>query len=338
MYNPFSYILLLTKRITKHSNFTYIRMIGAMIIFILCMVILVKWNTIPHIEDEAEILIEKNKDLKNDSLHVSVSVQRTNLSFNSPLCKNIGLSVSMFGGFERYNYNDVIDNCTMDSLKYYFNQKGINENTDSSNVIIYFKGKSQLYGSNVFELGKYNVSDYLIQKANGNIVFCTPSKVKKDSSGVFIEQCGFYLNNSSEPQQQILANLYNSRTRLSNYYINIMRLEDISQCYYKLKIKSLNYAFDDINHLKIDFGGATDFSSINPSPDIVTFSGIEYSNKDKIRKILFDGELKMFCQFHDTNGIQNTRIYLLTTIATLFFGVFMKLLYDIVVYSIKRKL
>ena len=53
-------------------------------------------------------------------------------------------------------------------------------------------------------------------------------------------------------------------------------------------------------------------------------NGFEYTNKEKIDKIKRNG-LTVFCQFLEATGLQNVRIYLLSTIATLFFGIFIKL-------------
>lgn len=88
------------------------------------------------------------------------------------------------------------------------------------------------------------------------------------------------------------------------------RLEDISQAYYNLKINSVTA--DSIN-LKIDFVGVTDFSYMNPMPDKISMSSIEFNDPVKIFKIRANG-LRFHAHFKELDNWQVIRLFVVTAI------------------------
>lgn len=96
------------------------------------------------------------------------------------------------------------------------------------------------------------------------------------------------------------------------------RLEDISQAYYNLKIKS---ATTDSINLKIDFVGVTDFSYMDPMPDKVTMSSIEFNDPVKIFKIRADG-LRFHAHFKELDNWQVIRQFSVTAIMSGLFIIF----------------
>lgn len=100
-------------------------------------------------------------------------------------------------------------------------------------------------------------------------------------------------------------------------YINTMisvpnwfTLEDISQQYYKIQLKSEK--IDSIS-LRIDFCGVTEFSHMIPEPDERGMSYIVFSDTKKINRILTNG-LEFHASFKELSNMQQIRLFLLTSI------------------------
>ncbi len=103
------------------------------------------------------------------------------------------------------------------------------------------------------------------------------------------------------------------------YYtlMRLLRMEDISQFNYSLVIDDKSLC---LNSLELDFGGPVEIKGIWPTPDIVEPSRIVYDSKDKISMIKETGTIKMFCQSLESATIQNVRLFILTTLASLCFA------------------
>lgn len=95
---------------------------------------------------------------------------------------------------------------------------------------------------------------------------------------------------------------------------SLFRLEDISQAYINIKIKSTT--IDSIVY-KIDFVGATQFSKMEPEPDIVDMSYIIFNDPQKIMKIKLDG-LHFYAKFQELENIQEIRVFTVTAIMSAF--------------------
>ena len=91
---------------------------------------------------------------------------------------------------------------------------------------------------------------------------------------------------------------------------NWFTLEDISQQYYKIQLKSEK--IDSIS-LRIDFCGVTEFSHMIPEPDERGMSYIVFSDTKKINRILING-LEFHASFKELSNMQQIRLFLLTSI------------------------
>lgn len=95
-------------------------------------------------------------------------------------------------------------------------------------------------------------------------------------------------------------------------------LEDISQAYCKFNLKSETI---DSMYLRIDFVGATNFSTIDPVPDDITMSSIAYKDQEKIKRIK-DRGLYFHVKFSEFENRQNVRMFFLTAIMSALFTIF----------------
>lgn len=109
---------------------------------------------------------------------------------------------------------------------------------------------------------------------------------------------------------------------------NILSIWDISQSYYKFKVKSITV---DSMNIKIDFNGASEFSRIYPEPDEIGLSYISYSNPNKISLLRQDG-IEFLVKFKDLEGYQQIRLFAMTGIMG---GLFTVLIFFIFLYPTK---
>lgn len=116
-------------------------------------------------------------------------------------------------------------------------------------------------------------------------------------------------------------------------YLYFLREGDLSQSYYTLRFPHEpkdSAAYNDITKLSIDLGGPTRFVGLNPAPDETTLTGFIYTDPAKLRKIFSKDEFVFFCQYVEASNIQSVRTFLVSTIATFFFGLFLRLLFGLV--------
>lgn len=109
---------------------------------------------------------------------------------------------------------------------------------------------------------------------------------------------------------------------------NIITGWDISQSYYKFKVKSITV---DSMNIKIDFKGASEFSRIFPEPDEIGFSYISYSDPQKISLLKQDG-IEFLVKFKELEGVQQIRLFAMTGIMG---GLFTVLIFFIFLYPTK---
>lgn len=100
---------------------------------------------------------------------------------------------------------------------------------------------------------------------------------------------------------------------------------DMSQYHEKISFRGLRL-FRGLKLLKINYGTAVQISGLNPEPDVLTYDGFEYTDKDKIRFIILNG-LEYHVSIPELANIQLAKIFALTTIVTLLLTLFLKLLW-----------
>ena len=340
MNNPFSFIILFTRKMALGVKSDYVKMLASLAVFIVSIVILIKWNTIPTIQDFVEFDFNASKCSAKDSLRFSIVSTRTRESFNNPSITNIGFYSYIYGRYKRNENEKQKESDVLDSLRYIISKKNLDASIDSTYAILYIKTKFQL--SSINECDKFfNTSYkdvYFVKKDKGNFFEIIENEgVKHDSLGRYLVQRNYISFDTDEANDSINETKYSSIVNSKNNPLRLLRLEDISRCYYSLMINDKNFNSKHISSIRVNFNGATSFSNIDPIPDKLSMSDIVYYDREKIQKICFQKGINMFCIFPDTEGIQDTRKYLLTTLASLMIGVFMKLLYEILESRFKRK-
>lgn len=332
MYNPFNSFILFFHKWTNGTRLDIAKAAASMLVCVGCTLVLLQWDKIPTIEDKISVEKYGVWDSPKDSLRSEIRIQLKHAyAYTNPNRDSSSIEVSA----RSYEHNQKVLDLSiqvMDSIIRAANLQGtINKDSLSAlyviNVLLdseqdfhakdleqkkggWFKEKDYTYYESSLEKrnGKRSCPIYAIFAIHRTDDPNTPEEKKYGEGGV---QC------VNKPQKNRYAlNLHN------------LRMNDISQSYYKLQIDGNLSAIDEISSLAIDFGGATRFAGISPAPDEITESGIIYTDKKKIERIRYNG-LELFCQFLETANIQSIRIYLLTTIATLFFGIFIKILIEI---------
>lgn len=90
----------------------------------------------------------------------------------------------------------------------------------------------------------------------------------------------------------------------------------------------------NMNSLRINFIGATDFSVMNPIPDSCDYNSIVFTDSVKLSQIKSNGII-FHTKFPDMENLQQTRNFVITLILSLLISLFFKSLYDIFRYKIK---
>lgn len=108
------------------------------------------------------------------------------------------------------------------------------------------------------------------------------------------------------------------------------RLEDVSQAYVNLKLETATV--DSIN-LVFDFVGCTEFSAMDPMPDKVTMSSIEFNDPVKIFKIRANG-LRFHAKFVELQNWQSIRVFGVTAIMS---GLLIVLITFIILFFFKLR-
>ena len=119
-------------------------------------------------------------------------------------------------------------------------------------------------------------------------------------------------------------------TSMTSY--NIFSYHDISQSNYIIKLNLPSYKQYD--GLRIDFGGATDFSPMYPSPDRIEMSSIFYNDVEKM-KIISDRGLKFNAKFRELENLQMIRLFFITTLLGFLIGLFFSSLWNLLLLGVE---
>lgn len=239
------------------------------------------------------------------------------------------------------NYTDSIYAAATDKfwswhMKYWHPGSGEKEKKDSLRQIF-----QQLYPNELGESHRYPLYYFSGTSSFSNeFVRSIPDEVKIDTSD------GKYLwtrmrGIQSSPKQWRITSFISGIRWLTSTSSNLGKytsgsyerptwyaLEDITQKYYDFHLIS---ATIDSVQLKFDFVGATDFSLIQPEPDVITMSSIEFTNPDKIFEIKRRG-LQFYAEFKELKNLQTIRMFAVTTILG---GMFLIFLAMIVIAGLK---
>ena len=112
---------------------------------------------------------------------------------------------------------------------------------------------------------------------------------------------------------------------------SIFNYHDISQSNYLIRLDLPSYKNGDA--LKINFGGATEFSPMYPTPDRIEMSSIIYTDTEKL-KIISEQGLRFNAKFKELENLQMIRLFFITTILGFLIGLFFSSLWHILLLGI----
>lgn len=203
-------------------------------------------------------------------------------------------------------FDSVTKNKASDTIKhplFYSSEKiYIKENVFNKNLAIRFNDLETLILDTFPRHNSDSIIKYIVQTHG------------KDKLSKYIESECFYSNSHKEV---IPENKVEHEYRVeSPFHSPILgnpgwfALEDISQQYYNLNIKTLGL---DSLILKVDFVGAADFSKMSPMPDEIDMNSISFYSRSKLIEIERHG-LTFHVAFKELQNKQNIRLFFLTSI------------------------
>lgn len=330
MLNHISYVYHYVKRIVTRRG---VNITIYFFMFLISLIVLIKWNTIRNINDSITFETVKQGDIKNDSLskcsELSISIGNPYIAFSTKglktFCKISYLQnenrskVSQDNNLSRYlNLGDDKSGEKLDFVKNYME--------DDVSTLYVIKAKKDVNA--VFS----NVKNPIVEKLHCDSFDNKPRELiyvrgdLKMNDDVMTQDIVFILANKHYNKYCFYTPNISSSI-INSSVVAWSAMYDISQSYYTLNIDGIS-RYDalktDSVTLEIDFGGATAFSGIKPAPDEVAYSSIKFTDPKKIEEIFRGGELRFYCQFLETCGVQSTRVYILSTVASFFFGLFAK--------------
>lgn len=338
MYNFFSFIWIHFRKWTDGTRKDIVKMILTVTVFLSCFWVLVQWNTVPHYEDNVVIETYRDKSVTNDSLTAYISIRRPYQTFYSLRKDSAGYEVGFIGSYNRDSTEFIGHNENVDSLLDILKTKEPSLSMDSIAVLFNVKAKIHLYISLMSNSANrrdsvYNMTDKACFAVTSFNAYDSINRgfANTEILGIFKDKS---FSEKDKPLFLLSPSIKNKiNTNSSPLYKILFTMCDFSQCYYEFKVKKNNYDMH-ISSLNIDFGGATRFSGIYPVPDCTTSTGIRYTDKDKLLHIESYG-IKFYCQFLESSAVQSLRAYAVTTVATFFFTLFLKILLEVIWRKIK---
>lgn len=213
------------------------------------------------------------------------------------------------------------------------------ENKDS--LIDYFKDKHNYEFDNISDFNHLYYFKSIISKPK-QILFVSNQLSCNDSVHLFESKM---INKNKELAEWYILGKYNETT-LHNFNTkgkladgfsenpSWFRLEDISQAYYNISLDS--WVIDSIK-LRFEFIGATEFSKMQPVPDKITMSSIEFSDPVKILDIKLNG-LKFHAKFTELENKQYIRMFVVTALLSGMIMIFIALFFSgIIKYVIHQR-
>lgn len=329
MFNPFSFIPQFAKKWTDGTRFDLLKTIGALMIWLPSIFLLKVWNEVDTWNDVITInayraeFPDSTETIKADLIQINHPYMAFSNLYENKLIfvYRIYTSTSNKHGF----FNDYrLSNAKESQVADFVNSYGLSNIEQDSITAIYEIGASIYISNNDKKLNYIKKGDSL----PSNDYIKSTACLNNGKTTLNYKRIKIVKNVKSEYNTpDFLWNKSDITISTPKPYKIVFKSKDVSQCYYNLHFES-NTDFK-LDTLRIGFSGAVRFSGINPVPDIYSYNGIEYTDANKIDMIKRNG-ITTYCQFLEAAGIQSIRIYLLSTIATLFFGIFVKLILEII--------
>lgn len=284
-----------------------------LILGIILFWVFLAWNRIPSFGDSIEII----PICDTDNCSVAVSVQHPYFTFNN-------FSEDFFGFWTDYGASTAgvnfsighdslpnpetgsCDSCKTTRLNAEIQDLFPKHRLDSIGTIFEFRVRKELFGN----MNSRNARNKLIN-AWDDSGFSIVKRIAIYDQSICIDSLKVLTGVNKSTSSRVHAGYHGTM-----YYtlMRLFRMEDISQFNYSLSLRG-NTSY--IKRLEVDFGGPVEIKGLWPTPDVVEPSRIVYQSEEKISEIKNSGSIKMFCQSLESVNIQNVRLFILTTLASL---------------------
>lgn len=343
MYNPFSYLFLPLEKWRGGTRLLVLKATGALLAFFVCVYFIFRFAQVQTMENYLQVKkVDRTTGMKHVERPDTFSVKFINyytstsdvLRCNSGTVVHLTMHEDTTATILHDKHTDAAIDSIFKTLPDSTRRHMQVEHWRDSLCLLYQLRSSMklspvphyatiLYGDTI---GGYSKGDRVrnMPSSSSFIASIDNLRLKVDDEDIVCYFKGF----ETEGRFTI-----NSTLDLQRTYQYFFQEGDLSQSYYVLKFpheEKDSAGYYDITRLEIDFSGATRFIGLNPVPDETTLTSICYTDSAKLREIFSRDELRFFCQFAETSNIQGVRTYLVSTIATFFFGVFLRLLFSIV--------
>ena len=323
--------------LNKKSANNYLRFILCSIGVAICAYIYMCWNRIPV----REHYIQVEHCMSNDTTRHPIAYICLNMNYGSIVDKQLPRAHNSFNRFiitSSYkklgfrtpfvcavnNLNDVLGNDLYKEVKDSCEKQGLDEDF----VDIYY-----ISGMQSVDEGDINKSHMVQADTNGTILFGTNDDrifnsglcknygytIQKDE---FLKK-GDYQGKAFSSYAGIILSRIGEVTIhipdiINNGFPNVLKLEDISQSYYRIKIHSSTI---DSLALHVDFVGATNFSKFGYEPNKMDMCSFDYNDFQRCPAL---SEITFHASFQETQNLQVVRCFFLTAIITLLITIALK--------------
>lgn len=274
-----------------------------------CLWFFQKWNIIPTHQIEANLSAE---GFLSDQSYCNLRLMM-NAGSSSLVIDSLSGNKIEIGSYGNYSDTIALDKLYNGKCGYVYRQHPEK-----------FKGKTTFYFLDF--LAHTNIKTKPRNKDCDNMLItddCTMSYIEKplltkDSIGTTAEGSGLLGFSQCGGKGEMLFS-----TNLINSFPELITTWDISQAIYEVKFTCDKIKCDTIS---IEFVGATNFSSMHPIPDIITMSGMEFTDSTKISMIQ-SGGLRFHTEFLQLKEMSARRTFLLSAVLSLLISIIASLLF-----------
>lgn len=169
-----------------------------------------------------------------------------------------------------------------------------------------------------------NVNGQYCKKNQWIIPFDTLFQYAKQTANKeeFLTEC-IFANSTTDNSIPVFHSISGDNFRKPNLFLV---LEDFSKIVEVIRIPPASAQF--VKSLTIDYMCPTDFGTLYPKPDMMTYGAIRYTDPKKLNQIAWNG-LEYHAKFPDMENFQDVRLFAITTIVTILITIFFKLIYNL---------
>lgn len=366
---PFTFapIFMLLNSLTKHQRIWIIfsQMILTVSAILICLFYLMRIYEVPVYTTEFQILREGVMD--SSDIHISIVrdydiYESENGMFRNKNKHPSGIRIE--GLF--YNKTDIArtnmlskDNMLYSKLADVKNNAKIDINNNLGELVyLMIRGKSrqfmggthgssektnEYYNDTIRKITDYyhygvmnehnNVNERYCKRNQWVIPFDTLFQYAKQTVNKeeFLTEC-IFLNSKGDNSIPVFHSISGGNFKKPNPFFV---LEDFSKLVEVIRIPPSSAQF--VKSLTIDYMCPTDFGTLYPKPDVMTYGAIRYTDPNKLNQIAWNG-LEYHAEFPDMENFQDVRLFAITTIVTILITIFFKLIYSLLKECIWGKL